>query len=42
MGNRNGPTDIGNKLMVTKGKREGGEGQMGAWDSQIQTINAIY
>ena len=27
MGNRNGHTDIVNKLMATKGEREGGEGQ---------------
>lgn len=30
MGNRNGHTDIGNKLMATKGRREGGEGQTGS------------
>ena len=34
--NRNRPTDIENKLMVTKGENEGRD-KLGAWDWQVHT-----
>ena len=36
MQNRNRLTDIENKLVVTKGEREGGRGKIGVWDKEIQ------
>ena len=35
--NRNGLTDIEDKLMVTKGKKWSRRGKLGVWDFQIQT-----
>ena len=32
MQNRNRLTDIENKLVVTKGEREGGKDKLGVWD----------
>ena len=32
MGNRNGHTDIVNKLMATKGEREGDTDLLGGWN----------
>ena len=35
--NRNRPTDIKNKLMVTKGEKGDGD-KLGVWDEQVHTI----
>ena len=37
MQNRNRLTDIENKLLVTKGEREGGRGKLGVWDYHVHT-----
>ena len=37
MQNRNRLTDIENKLVVTKGEREGRRDKLGVWDKHIHT-----